>query len=93
MLPEYFYDDVNEAIPEDVPQGRGRVADLGVYVDSDHTGDKLTRQSRISSMIFLEHSISARLSKKQPKIETSVYSAEFVAIKHEVEKFTLMATS
>jgi hypothetical protein len=40
-----FYGDVKEAIPENVPTPHGKDIDLHLYVDTNHTGDKLTCQS------------------------------------------------
>jgi hypothetical protein len=38
-----FYGNVEEAIPTDAPESRGKEVDLRLYVDSDHAGEKLTR--------------------------------------------------
>ena len=54
-------------------------------VESDHTGDKNTRRSRTGFMIFMNISLIIWLSKRQPTVETAVFGAEFVAIKHGVE--------
>ena len=37
----HFYRDVNEAIPTNAPEPRGKDVDLRLMVDSDHAGDKL----------------------------------------------------
>ena len=54
-------------------------------VDSDHAGDKLRRRSRTGYYIFLNSALIAWISRRQPTIETSVFGAEFVAMKHGVE--------
>ena len=54
-------------------------------VDSDHAGDKATRQSCNGFMIFCNMALINWLSKKQPTVETAVFGAEFVAMKHGVE--------
>ena len=41
-----FYGDVNKAIPPNAPDPRGKSVDLRMWVDSDHAGEKVTRQSR-----------------------------------------------
>ena len=56
-----------------------------MWVDSDHTGDKMTRQSRTGYFIFLNTALIDWLSKKQATIECSVFGAEFVAMKTGVE--------
>ena len=80
-----FYGDVQEAIPPNAPKPRGKDVDLRLYVDSDHAGDKLTRRSRTGFFILLNSALITWMSKKQPTIETSVFGAEFVAMKHGIE--------
>ena len=38
-----FYGDVKEAVPLNAPEPRDNEVDLRIFVDSEHTGDKLTR--------------------------------------------------
>jgi hypothetical protein len=76
-----FYGDVREAIPVDMPEPRGKDVDLHLYVDPDHAGDQHTCQSRTGYFIFLNSALVNWLSKKQATIETSVFGAEFVAMK------------
>ena len=80
-----FYGDVKEAVPQDMPKPRGKSVDLRMYVDSDHAGDKSTRRSRTGFLIYMNMALIQWLSKKQPTIETSVFGAEFVAMKHGME--------
>ena len=82
---KYFFEDVKEAIPLDAPEPRGKEVDLRLYVDADHAGDKKTRRSRTGFFIFLNCALIMWKSKKQPTIETSVFGAEFVAMKHGME--------
>ena len=81
----HFYGDVKEAIPMNAPEPRGKDADLRLMVDSDHAGDKVRRRSRTGFYIFLNSALIAWVSRRQPTIETSVFGAEFVAMKHGVE--------
>jgi hypothetical protein len=80
-----FYGDVEEAIPTDAPESRGKEVDLRLYVDSDHAGEKLTRRSRTGYFIFLNMAPVTWFSKQQSTIETSVFGAEFVAMKNGIE--------
>jgi hypothetical protein len=54
--------------------------------DSDHAGDKRTRRSCTGFLIFCNMALIDWVSKKQATIETSVFGAEFVAMKHRIEK-------
>ena len=80
-----FYGDVKEAIPPNAPEARGKDVDLRMFVDSDHAGDKLTRRSRTGFVIYLNKAPIVWFSKKQSTIETSVFGAEFVAMKQGME--------
>ena len=85
QFPKYdwteFYGDVSEALPPDMPEPLGKEIDLRMMVDSDHAGDKATRRSRSGILIFMNNALIDWLSKRQPTIETSVFGAEFVAMK------------
>ena len=80
-----FYGDVTEAIPTDMPPPLGKEVDLRMMVDSDHAGDKQTRRSRTGFLIYCNMALIIWLSKRQPTIETSVFGAKFVAMKHGIE--------
>ena len=59
--------------------------DLRLFVDSSHADDRMTRRSRSGHFVFLNMAPISWLSKKQPTIETSVFGAEFVAMKIGIE--------
>ena len=80
-----FYHGAEEAIPPDMPEPLGKEVDLRMFVDSDHAGDKKTRRSRTGFLIFCNMALFNWVSKKQPTIESSVFGAEFVAMKHGIE--------
>ena len=80
-----FYGDVKEAIPPNAPKPRGKDVDIRLFVDSDHANDQQTRRSRTGFLIYLNMSPIIWHSKKQATIETSVFGAEFVAMKHGME--------
>ena len=81
----HFYGDVKEAIPANAPEPRGKDIDLRLMVDSDHAGDKVRRHLHTGFYIFLNSALIAWISWRQSTIETSVFGAEFVAMKHGVE--------
>jgi hypothetical protein len=82
---KHFYGDVKEAVPPRAPESRGKEVDIRLFVDADHAGDKLTRRSRTGFIIYLNMAPIMWYSKQQPTIETSVFGAEFVAMKIGVE--------
>ena len=76
-----FYGEVKEAIPPNMPKPRGKSLVIRLFVDSDHAADKLVRRSRTGFIIYLNGAPIVWYSKRQGTIETSVFGAEFVAMK------------
>ncbi len=89
-FPQYdwteFCSNVEEAIPSNMPMPLGKDLDVHMMWDSDHAGKKQTRRSRTGFLIFCNMALIDWVSKKQATIETSVFSAKFVAMKHSIEK-------
>ena len=80
-----FYGNIHEPIPPNAPEPRGKEVDITLYVDASHADDKKTRRSRSGYILFVNLAPIAWLSKKQATVETSVFGAEFVAMKLGVE--------
>jgi hypothetical protein len=80
-----MYGDVKEMIPSDDPVPRGKEVDLRLFVDSDHAGEQFTRHSRTWCIIYLSMAPIVWFSKRQPTVESSVFGAEFVAMKNGIE--------
>ncbi len=73
---------VEEAIPPDMPPPLGKDIDLRMMVDSDHAREKRTQRSRTGFIMFCNSAPIIWPSKQQVTIETSVFGAECVAMKH-----------
>jgi hypothetical protein len=56
-----------------------------LFVDSDHAGEQFTRLSRTGFVIYLSMAPIVWFVKRQPTVESSVFGAEFVAIKNGIE--------
>jgi hypothetical protein len=80
-----FYGNITEAIPPNAPKSRGKETNLRLFCDSDHAGDKLRRCLRSGFLIYIISALIVWYSKPQATIETSVFGAEFVAMKHGME--------
>jgi hypothetical protein len=80
-----MYGDVKEIIPSDAPVSRGKGVDLRLFVDSDHAGEQFTRRSRTGFVIYLNMAPLVWFSKRQSTVESSVFGAEFVAMKNGIE--------
>jgi hypothetical protein len=80
-----MYGDVKEAIPPNAPVTRGKAINLRLFVDSDHIGEHFTRRSRTGFVIYLNMAPIVWFSKRKPTVDSSVFGAEFVAIKNGIE--------
>ena len=69
-----------------MPEPLGKDLYVCMFCDSDHAGEKRTRCSRTGFLIFCNMALIDWISKKQATIETSVFGAEFVAMKYDIEK-------
>jgi hypothetical protein len=80
-----MYGDVKEMIPSDAPVPRGKEVDVRLFVDSNHAGEQFTRRSRTGFSIYLNMAPIMCFYKCQPTVESSVFGAEFVAMKNCIE--------
>jgi hypothetical protein len=80
-----MYGDVKEIIPSDAPVSCGKEVDLRLFVNSDHDGEQFARRSRTGTVIYLNMAPIVWFSKHQPTVESSVFRAEFVAMKNGIE--------
>jgi hypothetical protein len=76
-----FHGNVEESIPSNAPEKRGKDVDLRLYVDSDHAGEKRTRRSHTGFFVFMNTALVQWFSKQQVTVETAVFEAEFVVMK------------
>jgi hypothetical protein len=80
-----MYGDVMEMITSDANVPHGKEVDLRLFVDSDHAGEKFTRRSRTGFVVYLNMAPIVWFSKSHPTVESSVFGAEFVAMKNGIE--------
>jgi hypothetical protein len=80
-----MYGDVKEMIPSDDPVPRGKEVELRLFVDSDYAGEQFTWRSRTGFVIYLNMMPIVWFSKRQPTVESSVFGAEFFAMKNGIE--------
>jgi hypothetical protein len=76
-----LYRDAEEPMPHRMPQPRGRSVTTTAYVDASHAANKVTRRSHTGFVIFLNRAPIVWYSKRQQTVETSTFSAEFIALK------------
>ena len=73
-------------VPSDMPPPRGRAVLMHCFVDSDHTGDKVTRRSHTGLLLFVNRAPVVWYSKRQNTAETSTFGSKFIAMKTAVEQ-------
>ena len=61
------------------PQGQGFI--VSANVNSDHTGDNVTRRSRTGFFIYFNNTLVYWMSTKQGYIEKSSFGSDFIAMK------------
>ena len=79
------YPDAEESISTNAHIPRGKSVRINCFVDANHAGDKITRRSQTGIFIFCNMAPIIWYSKKQNTVETSIFSAEFVALKTVVD--------
>ena len=80
------YRDARELIPADAPEPRGRSVSTTGYVDASHAPNKVTRRSHTGYVIFVNKAPVHWFSKRQPTVESSAFSAEFIAMRSCIEE-------
>ena len=74
-----FYPDAKEELPPDMPDPRGKVAQIMVYKDADHAHDQVTYHSVTGILLFVNNTVMTWVSKRQKTVKTSMYGSELVA--------------
>ena len=76
-----IYRDAEEQLPHRMPTPRGQSLTMTAFVDASHAANKITRRSHSGYVVFLNHAPILWCSKRQQTVETSTFSAEFIALK------------
>ena len=76
-----YYRDAHEHIPHDRPTPRGLPVYMTAFVDASFAQNKKTRKSHTGFIIFVNRAPIVWFSKRQSTVETSTFSAEFMAMK------------
>ena len=76
-----YYRDAHEHVPHDMPVPRGVSVNITAFVDASFAQNKKTRKSHTGFLIFVNRAPITWFSKRQSTVETSTFSAEFMAMK------------
>ena len=80
-----FYPDAMEAIPDNMPEPRGKEVLMSCFVDADHAGCRETRRSHSGILLFVNRSPIMWYSKRQNTVEASTYGSELLAMRLAIE--------
>ena len=86
---EDFKEEQTEAVEEidaDLPNPLVEELAITVFVDSDHAHDKVNCRYITGIIILVGRTPVLYYSKRQGAVETSTYSEEFTAMRHDVEE-------
>ena len=81
-----IYRDTMDEILDNIPETRGKIEQVNLYVDADHAENKVTRRSQIGILIFLRMAPIFRYSKKKNTCESYIFGSEYVVLKIAAEK-------
>ncbi len=76
-----YYPEAAEAIPDNMPEPRGRSVTTTCFVDADHAGCRLTRRSHSGVLIFVNRAPIMWFSKRQATVESSTFGSESIAMR------------
>ena len=68
---------MKEAILLNMPEARGLVISISVFVDADLAGDKANQRSQTGVLIFCNKPPIHWYSKRQPQVESSTFGSKF----------------
>ena len=80
-----FYPDAMEAIPDNMPEARGKEVTMSCFVDADHAGCRETRRSHSGILLFVNRAPIMWYSKRQNTVEASTYGSELLAMRLAIE--------
>lgn len=76
-----YYRGAQEQMPNDMPRARGHFVTMTAFVDASFAQNKKTRKSHTGFIIFVNRAPVMWFSKRQATVETSTFSAEYMAMK------------
>ena len=76
-----FYRDAKEAIPNNMPESKGRGIVVTFFVDTNHEGNLKYRKSQTGVIIFINKASMHWYIKSQTTVEASTFEAKLCAMK------------
>ncbi|KAI2495965.1 Reverse transcriptase (RNA-dependent DNA polymerase) [Fragilaria crotonensis] len=76
-----FYGDVQEEMPPNMPEPKGKSVTISCFVDANHAGNVITRRSHTGIIVYVQNAPIIWFSKRQNTVEASSFGSEFVALR------------
>ena len=76
-----FYGDVEEELLPKIPEPRGRVVSIYSFVDSDQSGNSVTRCLHTVNIIFIQNAPIIWFSKKHNAVEVITFERKLFALR------------
>jgi hypothetical protein len=81
-----YYPGAAEPIPPNAPEPLGHAVTTTCFVDADHAGCKVTRQSQTGIILYVNKAPIVWYSKRQNTIESATFGSEFIALKTAIDQ-------
>jgi len=80
-----YYPDAQEPIPPNMPEPLEHGVSTTCFVDADHAGCRVTRQSQTGLIIYVNKIPLVWYSKRQNTVESATFGSEFIALKTAID--------
>ena len=76
-----FYPHVAESMPSKMPGPRGKFVLTSCFVDANHAGCRVMRQSQTGVLLYLQKALVIWYPKQKHVVKSSTFGSEFVIMK------------
>ena len=76
-----LYGDVAEELPPNMPEAKGKPVMISCFVDANHAGNMMTRQSHTGILVYVQNAPIIWFSKRQNTVEASSFGSEFITLR------------
>ena len=76
-----FYGEVEEEMPPKMPESLGQSVSIHAFVNANHAGNVVTRQSHSGIIIYVNNALIIWFSKRQNTAKSSTFGSELVSMR------------
>jgi len=81
-----YYPDAKEPIPPNMPEALGHSVSTTCFMDADHAGCRVTRQSQTGIILYVSKAPITWYSKQQNTVESAPFGSEIIALKTAIDR-------